>query len=175
MDQLIKDLLSYSRLTRGELAVGPLEMGPIVADALAQVVADPASRDADAQSEGSFPAVMGHRPTMLQIAVNLLTNAVKFVEDDVRPRVRVWCEERGDMARLCVGDNGIGIDPEFHAKVFGVLERLHGIERYPGTGIGLAIVAKGADRMGGRAGVDSVPGEGSIFWVELKIVHQGAR
>jgi PAS domain S-box-containing protein len=175
MDQLIKDLLSYSRLTRGDLAVGPLEMGPVVADALAQVVADPASRDPDALTEGSFPTVMGHRPTMQQIVVNLLTNAVKFVDDDVRPRVRVWCEERGDMARLCVGDNGIGIAPEFHAQVFGVLERLHGVERYPGTGIGLAIVAKGAARMGGRAGVDSVPGEGSIFWVELQVVHRGAQ
>jgi signal transduction histidine kinase len=73
-----------------------------------------------------------------------------------------------------VGDNGIGVDPEFHAKIFGVLERLHGADRYPGTGIGLAIVAKGAERMRGQAGVGSSPGQGSIFWVELQAANEGA-
>jgi signal transduction histidine kinase len=167
MDRLIRDLLAYSRLARQELSLVPVELASVVAEAIEQVRADPASEDVDLACEGPMPAVIGHRPTMQQILVNLLTNAVKFVDEGVRPRVRVWAVDRGDHVRLCVGDNGIGIDEAFHTKVFGVLERLHGVERYEGTGIGLAIVTKGAERMGGRAGVESAPGDGSTFWVEL--------
>jgi signal transduction histidine kinase len=173
MDQLIRDLLAYSRLAREALPLAPVELTPIVAEVLEQVRADTESLGADLACEGQMPAVVGHRPTMLQILLNLLTNAVKFVDEGVVPKIRVWAEDRGETVRLCVGDNGIGIDPAFHDKVFGVLERLHGVDRYPGTGIGLALVAKGAERMGGRAGVESAPGDGSIFWVELRAANGG--
>jgi signal transduction histidine kinase len=69
--------------------------------------------------------------------------------------------------RLWVEDNGIGIAPEHRERIFRAFERLHGAQQYPGTGIGLAIVQKGATRLGGAAGVDSDPGVGSRFWVEL--------
>jgi signal transduction histidine kinase len=173
MDRLIRDLLAYSQLARQELPLGPVELSPVVAEAFEQIRADPGSQEADLACEGPMPAVLGHRPTMQQIVVNLLSNALKFVGEGVRPRVRVWSEDRGEAVRLCVGDNGIGIDEAFHSKVFGVLERLHGVDRYPGTGIGLAIVTKGAERMGGRAGVGSAPGEGSTFWVELQATNGG--
>lgn len=170
MDGLIRDLLAYSRLTRGELSLAPVDLGRVVAEALEQVRAD--SRDADLAGAEVMPVVVAHRPTVLRILLNLLANAVKFVDDGVRPKVRVWTEERGERVRLCVSDNGIGIDPAFQAKVFGVLERLHGVDRYPGTGIGLAIVAKGSERMGGRAGVESSLGAGSTFWIELPAADQ---
>ena len=69
--------------------------------------------------------------------------------------------------RIWVGDNGIGIPPEAHEKVFGMFQRMHGQQDYPGTGIGLTIVRKAMDRMGGRVGVESEPGKGSRFWIEL--------
>jgi len=72
------------------------------------------------------------------------------------------------IIRLWVEDNGIGIAPEHQKRIFRVFERLHGIESYPGTGIGLAIVKKGADRMGGQVGVESQLGQGSRFWIQLR-------
>ncbi|HID74248.1 MAG TPA: HAMP domain-containing histidine kinase, partial [Thermoplasmata archaeon] len=76
-------------------------------------------------------------------------------------------EDRGSMVRVWVEDNGIGISEEYEEQIFRVFERLHGSEVYPGTGIGLAIVRKGVGRMNGRVGVESTPGEGSRFWIEL--------
>jgi signal transduction histidine kinase len=98
---------------------------------------------------------------------NLLTNALKFVPPERVPEVRIWAEERDGWVRLWVADNGMGIAPENQTRVFRVFERLHGVEKYSGTGIGLALVRKGVDRLGGRVGVDSELGQGSRFWIEL--------
>ncbi|MGZ4975058.1 MAG: sensor histidine kinase, partial [Limisphaerales bacterium] len=97
--------------------------------------------------------------------------AVKFI-DPVRPvRVRVYATEAvlaGDgYVRVVVEDNGIGLQPEFRERIYRIFERLHSGNKYPGTGIGLAIVQKGIERMGGKTGVDSEPGAGSKFWFEL--------
>jgi signal transduction histidine kinase len=97
----------------------------------------------------------------------LISNAVKFVPPNVRPVVRVWAETRDILNRLWVEDNGIGIAPEYHVKIFGVFERLHGVESYPGTGIGLAIVRRAVETMRGSFGVESKLLEGSRFWVEF--------
>ena len=82
--------------------------------------------------------------------------------------MRVWAEDKGDFVRLWVEDNGIGIAPEHQERIFRIFERLHGVEAYPGTGIGLAIVQKGAERLGGRVGLESAEHDGSKFWIELK-------
>jgi signal transduction histidine kinase len=81
--------------------------------------------------------------------------------------VRVRAEDRDGRARVWIEDHGIGVDPEHQERIFNVFERLHGGESYPGTGIGLAIVRKGMERIGGQAGVESQPGEGARFWIEL--------
>jgi len=85
------------------------------------------------------------------------------------PVVRVRAEEQGEFVRVFVEDNGIGIKPEHHEQIFRLFTRLDG-ERYPGTGIGLAIVQKGIERMGGRVGLESTPGQGSRFWFDLRAV-----
>jgi signal transduction histidine kinase len=100
------------------------------------------------------------------VLANLLSNALKFVAPGITPRVRLWAEERPELVRLWVEDNGIGIAPEHHERVFRVFERLNGRD-YSGTGIGLSIVRKGIERMGGRVGLESTPGQGSRFWIEL--------
>ena len=115
-----------------------------------------------------MPAVVGQRSTLVQIVSNLVSNAVKFVASGNTPNVTLWAEERGAFVRLWVEDNGIGIAPEYQGRIFRIFERLHGIETYPGTGIGLAIVEKAVHRLGGRTGVESALGQGSKFWVELK-------
>jgi signal transduction histidine kinase len=107
-------------------------------------------------------------PTALeQVFMNLLTNAVKFVARDVQPHVRVWSEICQGRVRLYIKDNGIGIAPEHHERIFGVFERLHKADVYPGTGIGLAIVEKAVQRMQGQIALESAVGQGSCFRVEL--------
>ena len=113
-----------------------------------------------------LPTVQGNRSVLIQVFSNLLSNAVKF--GGRAPRVRVWAETREPRtAQVWIEDQGIGIAPAHQERIFGVFERLHGTETYPGTGIGLAIVKKGIERLGGRVGVESQEGRGSRFWVEL--------
>ena len=111
--------------------------------------------------------MVGHASTLVQVAGNLVSNALKFVSPDVVPEVRIHSEEHDGTVRLRVDDNGIGIAPEHAERVFEVFERLHSRADFPGTGIGLAIVRKGVERMGGSVGVESEPGTGSRFRVDL--------
>jgi signal transduction histidine kinase len=116
--------------------------------------------------------VLGHHQTLVQVMTNLLSNAVKFVGEGIQPVVRVRTERRNAARlRLWVEDNGIGIDPAHQQRIFEVFHRLHGEESYPGTGIGLALVKKGIERMGGQVGVESEVGSGSRFWIEMKTAH----
>jgi len=167
MDTLVQDLLAYSRLGRDELTLGPVDLGEAVVEAQALLEAELRERRARVVMEGPAPPLVGHRATLVQVIANLLGNAAKFVAVGTEPLVRVWTEPRNGRVRLWVEDNGIGIEPAHLDRVFGVFERLHGSDAYPGTGIGLAIVRRGVERMGGRVGVESVPGQGSRFWIEL--------
>ncbi len=168
MDGLIQDLLVYGRLSRADLKPEAVNLASVVSEALEQMQGEIARSGAQVTVAEALPAVAGHRATLLQAVANLLSNAIKFAKKDVPARIRVWSELReGRRVRLWVEDNGIGIDPEYHERIFRVFERLHGVETYPGTGIGLAIVRKGMERLGGQSGVESKPGEGSRFWIEL--------
>jgi signal transduction histidine kinase len=167
MDHLIRDLLAYSRVTRSDVRLGRLDLGRLVRAAVEQLDAEVRDRQARVVIEPSLPPVVGHEATLAQVIANLLANGIKFVPPQRTPEVRVRGELRDGMVRLWIEDNGIGIAPEHHERVFRIFERLHRTEDYPGTGIGLAIVRKGVERMGGRVGLDSKIGEGSRFWVEL--------
>ena len=94
--------------------------------------------------------------------------ALKFVSPGHRPRIEIWSEARGGVVRIWVADWGIGIPPQYHKKIFGLFQRLHSQESYPGTGVGLALVRKGMERMGGKIGVESQPSQGTRFWFELR-------
>lgn len=166
MDKLLLDLLSYGRTARAEIPLERIEAGKAWQSAVFQCSQQIEQTRAQIETLGKLPVVCAHEATLGQVLANLLSNALKFVEPGVRPHVRFWSEDRGERARLWMEDNGIGIPPEQRERVFRVFERLHGA-RYAGTGVGLSIVRKGVERMGGVAGLESQPGKGSRFWIEL--------
>lgn len=167
MDDLIEDLLSYARLGREEVPLKAVSLNVVAEVARDQV--SPLARETGGTIvvEDSLPVVRGNLTVLVQVLVNLLSNALKFSQPGVAPVVRVWSENDGDVVRTWVEDNGIGIAPEHHARVFEVFQRLHGIGQYEGTGIGLAAVRKGIERIGGKVGVESRLGNGSRFWFDL--------
>lgn len=172
MDGLIQDLLSYSRLSRASLELGEVSLRSVVEEARRQLAAEIESRGAEIFVSEPLPRVRGHWRTLAQVVANLLSNAMKFTAPGEPPRVDIRAEEEGGKARLWVIDRGIGIAPENFERIFRVFERLHGIETYGGTGIGLAIVKKGMERMGGACGVESEPGKGTKFWIELPLARR---
>jgi signal transduction histidine kinase len=112
---------------------------------------------------------MGNDALLAQCVSNLLSNGAKFVSAGTTPQVKISAEAVGDDSiRLWFKDNGIGIAPENHARIFRLFERIHPDAEYEGTGIGLTIVRKAVERMGGDLGVESELGHGSKFWIQLK-------
>lgn len=167
MEEMIEDLLKYSRLTRMEIVPKKVELNDTIKIAMENLRTEIEAKKAKIEVQTPLPAVMGNATVLNLIVLNLLSNAIKFVRKGINPYVRVWAEEKGNRVRLYIKDNGIGIPMEYQKKIFKVFERLHGIESYPGTGIGLAIVKKGIERLGGKIGLFSEPGKGSTFWIEL--------
>jgi len=170
MDQMIQELLAYSRLTLVEFQSQPVRLSRAIKDALAQLAWDLEKKEAVIDFKRSNFQVHGHYAMVVQVFVNLISNALKFVRPEEKPVIKISDEKRGEMVRVWVEDNGIGIASEHQNRIFRIFERLHGRESYTGTGIGLAIVEKAAQRMNGRVGVESVLGEGSRFWIEFPLV-----
>lgn len=170
MESMIQGLLIYNRLNRFNINLQPLNLNSVLSDALSQLELQIQQTGAQVTVEEPLLEGIGHYPTMVQVMTNLLTNAIKFVTPGVQPRVRVWSEQREQRVCLWVEDNGIGIALADQEGIFGVFERLHAEETYPGTGIGLAIVRRSIERMNGQIGVESEVGQGSRFWIELASV-----
>jgi two-component system CheB/CheR fusion protein len=166
LDNLVHDLLTYSRLSRSELKFAIVDLAKVLLDIRISNSVDIEKRSAVITS-GPLHSVLAYEPTLNLIVTNLIANAMKFTKMGEIPRVNVWSERNNGYVRLWVEDNGIGIPEEGISKIFGVFQRLHPLDKYPGTGIGLAIVQKGIQRMGGKVGVESEVGKGSRFWVEL--------
>jgi PAS domain S-box-containing protein len=192
MDQLLTDALDYNKAVRSPMPVGKADVLRLLTDLLA---AHPEFKPPNAAVtfEGKFPWVIGNEAGLAQCFAELLRNGVKFVEPGKVPQVRVWAERipnhegaklhepssrsgkaateslhgaTGNRVRICFQDNGTGIPESGHGRIFDMFQRMHGPE-YPGTGIGLALVRKIIEHMGGRVGVESEEGKGSRFWLEL--------
>ena len=167
MDSLLLDMLAYSRLAAAEIAPESFALEEPIAELLSLVEKE--IRDHKVKVEVCSPlgTVFAHLPTFKQILTNLISNSIKFLAPERSPELKIFTTRVPGFVRLWVQDNGIGIAREHHEKIFGLFQRLHDSQTYPGTGIGLALVRKGAERMGGRVGVESEPGQGSRFWVDL--------
>lgn len=169
MDALIRDLLAYGRLGHVELPCQRVELEKVTKYILDVMHDEIRHKGARFEIQHPLPTVFANELVLQQILLNLFSNAVKFVAAGIAPHVRIWAEPVGDKTRLNIQDNGIGIEAEHQQRIFRVFERLHRDEDYPGTGIGLAIVQKGIERMGGHVGVESLRGKGSRFWLELPL------
>ena len=170
MERLIDDLLAYSRLTRTELQPYLIDPSRAIERCAKEIGA---ARAAEFEVAADLPRLRAEPAVLEQVLCNLISNAVKFHPPGVTPRVRIWGERSDGAARLWVEDEGIGVAPEHSERIFRIFERLHGQEAYPGTGVGLAIVRKAVERMGGSCGVEPAPGGGSRFWIELPDLVEG--
>jgi signal transduction histidine kinase/PAS domain-containing protein len=173
MDSLIMSLLEYSRLSREPIEVGTVDLDKCLTAALVAVSPDIASRRAEVIVERPLGHVLGNASLLEKSLKHLLANALKFTPRDQTPRIRVRTEKTEKVVRLSVSDRGIGIDPKYRERIFGIFQRLNRSEDSPGIGIGLPVVRRSVERMGGRVGVEAEPGGGSRFWMELRVVSSG--
>jgi PAS domain S-box-containing protein len=180
MDALILDSLQYAKTVRESLPIEAVQPAPILRGILESY---PTLQPPNVQIEivDPLPSIMANEAGLAQCFSNLLVNAIKFIKPGVTPAIRVWAAaapaalpasgENGTppsakFIRLWFEDNGIGISEEYHGRIFGMFQQLD--KKYDGTGIGLALVQKTAERMGGKVGVESELGKGSRFWLEFK-------
>lgn len=168
MDLLVNDLLAYGQLTHVEVTAVPISLENAITRALQDMNGEICARRARVEVMRPLPTVMGNVMLLNQVLVNLIDNALKFVPQEKTPHISFESAQREGALRLCIRDNGIGIAPIYHDRVFDLFARLHKNTEYSGTGIGLALVKKAMDRMMGKVGVESVPGEGSCFWLEFR-------
>ncbi|HUR47574.1 MAG TPA: PAS domain-containing protein [Candidatus Saccharimonadales bacterium] len=173
LDLLIQDVLSYSRVMSGELPLEPVDLKNLIGEILQSYpnLQDPKLL---VVMEDKIPPVMANIAALTQVCSNLLGNAAKFVAPGVTPRIMVRAEQREKFVRLWFEDNGIGIEASAQKRIFELFQRLHRPDVFEGTGVGLAIVRKAVQRMGGNVGVESQVGKGSRFWVELQAVTSKA-
>lgn len=167
MDRLISDLLAHTRVARMDLQKSGVRLAGCVEEAIRQLE-DTSVHAALTCAVDSGLTVIADPSALVQVIWNLLANAVKFVRPGTPPVVHVHAESRGTRVRLWVEDNGIGIAPRHHERIFKMFERLHHQGDYEGTGLGLALVLNAVERMGGTVGVESEEGAGSRFWIELQ-------
>jgi len=167
LDRLISDLLGYTRMQQVPVLREDVDLSAIAARVATQVKADNAALEITIRIEKPLGSVRSDTVTLEHVFLNLITNAVKFRREGTPVEVRVWSEDRGECRRVWVEDNGIGIDPRFRERVFGMFERLNPERKTPGTGVGLAIVSTAMERLGGTRGVEPNEHWGSRFWFEL--------
>ncbi|HXF09638.1 MAG TPA: ATP-binding protein [Desulfuromonadaceae bacterium] len=166
MDRLILEVLTYSRAGRSSMEIHQVDMEQLV-DEVTNTY--PTIRESGAEIKIDHPLapVLASHASLAQGVSNLLTNAVKFVPKGAKPQVHIWTEMHDSMVRFSVEDKGIGIPENLLSKVFEPFQRAHPDADYEGTGMGLAIVRKAVQRMGGDVGVRSQEGKGTTFWIDL--------
>lgn len=174
MDELIAGLLGLARLSVEQFPRSRVDVSEVLGQVLAGRNQEIQARGAVVDNQVPPLGALAH-PGLLTIAVDqLISNALKFVAPGNTPRLGIWTEQGDSRLRILVSDNGIGIPPDYHARIFGTFEKLHPGDVYPGVGVGLAMTRRAVERMDGRVGVSSVPGVGSLFWIELEAAPSAA-
>ena len=166
LDRLIQDVLSYSRVLHAPGLMEPVDLDGLLRDIIATY---PNGHKTEIHIQGKLPTVLGNEAFLTQCFSNLLGNASKFVAPGTIPNIEIGAEDREQsMVRVWIQDNGIGIAAENHERIFRMFEQINLAAEYEGTGVGLTIVRKAAERMGAQVGFESELGKGSRFWIQLQ-------
>ena len=165
--ELIEDMLAYSRMERRTLQSVPLDLAALVQAVVAERAQMIEQTGTRLNVDVPVINVRADRDGLAVVLRNLLENALKFSRNAQPPTVEISARSEGDRAILWVRDNGIGFDMKFHDRIYEIFQRLERSEDYPGTGIGLAMVRKAMGRMGGRVWAESSPGGGATFFLEV--------
>jgi light-regulated signal transduction histidine kinase (bacteriophytochrome) len=165
MKALINDLLAYSRVKTSEQNFVQFETQTALEQAITNLQVQINETGAEITC-GSLPGIMGNEAQFVQLFQNLLSNSIKFHGTEA-PKIKVSAEQQDNVWRFSVHDNGIGIEPQYVDRIFVIFQRLHTKDRYPGTGIGLAICKKVVEHHGGRIWAESTPGAGTTFWFTI--------
>ena len=154
-------------MERRDMAAGPVAIRPLVASILEGYQADIERQGAQVSTEVDDFTLALDREGMAVVLRNLVGNALKFSRDSHPPTIDIGSRSEHGRRVLWVRDNGVGFDMKYHDRMFGIFQRLHRAEEFPGTGVGLALVAKAVQRMGGRVWAESSPGNGATFYLEF--------
>jgi PAS domain S-box-containing protein len=165
MQKLINDLLAYSRVGRRGIKFEQTDMEKVLKTALANLTVTIRESDAVVTHE-PLPTLVANSTQLAQVVQNLIGNGIKF-RGERPPEVHISAQELDDAWRFEVRDNGIGIDPQYHQRIFQIFQRLHGRKDYPGTGMGLSLCQKIVENHGGRIWVESEAGQGSRFYFTI--------
>jgi len=167
MGDLIADLLAYSRIERRDMVHEPVALLPLVEQVVDSYHADIEKQGVEVRLAMESFTLALDRDGMAVVLRNLIGNALKFSRDSAPPRIEIGTRHEAGRRILWVRDNGVGFDLKYHDRIFGIFQRLHRAEEFPGTGVGLALVAKAVQRMGGRVWAESQPGAGATFYLEF--------
>ena len=167
MQALIRDLLEFSRVQTAGQKPMPVDAGAVFTLAMAGLKTRLEETEATVEC-GPLPWVLADHGQLLRLFQNLIGNALKYRAPDRKPEIRVTASRDGNLWLFAVADNGIGIDRQFHERIFGIFQRLHPQHKYEGTGIGLAICRRIVERHGGTIWVESESGKGATFCFTLK-------
>ena len=174
MSALIDDLLSFSRLGRHEVRHARLEMTSIARSAIEEILKDSEARERIEFRLGELPDAEGDPALLRHVWINLLSNALKFSARQEKPAIEVAGVPDGSFAVYHVRDNGAGFDPKYASKLFAVFQRLHSLEEFEGTGIGLALVKRIVEKHGGRTWAEGEVGRGATFWFSLPLLDRSS-
>jgi PAS domain S-box-containing protein len=168
MVELINDLLEYSRMERRDMALEPVDLLPLVDQVLDVYRSDIESSRTEVRLALDPVTLPLDRDGFMVVLRNLVGNALKFSREVDSPCIEIGGRSEAGRRILWVKDNGVGFDMKYHDRIFGIFQRLHRPEAFPGTGVGLALVSKAVSRMGGRVWAESEPGAGATFFLELQ-------
>jgi light-regulated signal transduction histidine kinase (bacteriophytochrome) len=166
MQKLLNDLLEFSRIKSQAEQNEPIDASALLGQAIAnlkQLITD----NTALVTNDDLPVIKADEAQMIRVFQNLIENAVKFQKKTELPQIHISCTKQDNMYRFSVADNGIGIEKQYHDKVFVVFQRLHSVKDYPGTGIGLSICKRIVERHGGTIWFESEVGEGTTFYFTI--------
>lgn len=169
MSQLIEDLLAYSRVERREIKKTIVNLSDLVDKITSEYQHGVNAENLLFKKEIEYDTLFTDQEALSQALRNIIDNAVKFTRERQNPEIWIRTIQLEDHCLISVEDNGIGFDMKYYDKIFEIFQRLHLSEDYPGTGIGLAVVRKAVERLGGKIWAVSEPGEGSTFFMELPL------